>query len=153
MLYSLMHKFSNKQICWSHSHNFCNITVHINIEIITYLILIISVAIIHQLLSSTDLDNIHLLLVKKYSSSLSYSFYLIFNMSLNKGTVPDTWKYTSITSILKKKGSFSEPLNDRLISLTSIPWKIMEIIIFITLYTFFKECIIFKENRNGFCTQ
>ena len=53
----------------------------------------------------------------------------IFNQSLTTGQVPSDWKCANMTPVLKK-GSKKESCNYRPVSLTSVPCKILEHIIF-----------------------
>ena len=53
----------------------------------------------------------------------------IFNQSLTTGQVPGDWKCANVTPVLKK-GSKKEASNYRPVSLTSVPCKILEHIIF-----------------------
>ena len=49
----------------------------------------------------------------------------LYNKSLKEGAVPLDWKNANMTPIFKK-GSKSDPGNYRLVSLTSIPCRVME---------------------------
>lgn len=67
-------------------------------------------------------------LLKNTIAISSKFLYLIFNQSLNTGTLPDDWKKAKIVPIFKA-GRRESPANYRPISLTSVPSKILEHII------------------------
>lgn len=53
----------------------------------------------------------------------------IFEKTLHTKNIPDDWKTANIIALIKK-GDKSKPVNYRPVSLTSVPSKIMEHIIF-----------------------
>ena len=99
--------------------------------------------------SSMGPDNIHSLLLKKCAEPLSHILCYIFNLSMLTGDVPDEWKFSYVTPIYKK-GSRSNPLNYRPISLSSEPCKLHERIIAEPLANFCTENKIVSENQFGF---
>ena len=83
---------------------------------------------------------------------------MIFNSSLNSGTLPRQWRDASIRPIYKK-GKKSLPSNYRPVSLTSISCKIMERIIRKDMGSFLEKMGIITKDQHGFregrscCTQ
>ncbi len=94
-------------------------------------------------------DNLHPLLLKECSSVLAYPFYLLFNQSLRLGVVPSAWKSSLVTPIFKK-GSRTDPLNYRPISLSPIPCKSLERIITKSLHIFINENNLLDNAQFGF---
>ena len=66
--------------------------------------------------------------LKSCAASLAKPLFLLTKESLNSGTLPDLWKKTNVTPVLKKGNKF-QPSNYRLISLTSQVVKLVESII------------------------
>ena len=73
-------------------------------------------------------DNIPPLLLADTVQQLAKPISIIFQKSLEEGTVPDDWKKAIVTPIFKK-GSKQSPNNYRPVSLTCILCKIMETLI------------------------
>ena len=73
-------------------------------------------------------DNIPPLLLADTAQQLAKPISIIFQKSLEEGTVPDDWKKAIVTPIFNK-GSKQSPNNYRPISLTCILCKIMETLI------------------------
>ena len=67
-------------------------------------------------------------LLKEYSEELSPILTIIFNKSLQAGTVPDDWKAANVSAVFKK-GQPYDPANYRPFSLTCLCCKIFEHII------------------------
>ena len=51
---------------------------------------------------SPGIDSIHPRLLKECHLQLSYPLTLLFNKSLQSGTLPDMWKLAKVTPLLKK---------------------------------------------------
>ena len=66
---------------------------------------------------------------KEAAEEIAPLLQFIFNQSLTTGQVPGDWKCANVSHVLKK-GSKKEACNYRPVSLTSVPRKIMEHIIF-----------------------
>ena len=67
--------------------------------------------------------------LKEAAEEIAPFLQFIFNQSLTAGQVPGDWKCANVTPVLKK-GSKKEASNYRPVSLTSVPCKILEHIIF-----------------------
>ena len=74
-------------------------------------------------------DNISCRILKEVADSLSPYLQLVFSKSLKEGNVPNDWLVANISALFKK-GDKSQPVNYRPVSLTSVPCKIMEHVIF-----------------------
>ena len=79
-------------------------------------------------------------LIIELANPISRAYSILFNKSLNTGTIPDEWRYIKVTPIYKK-GAKSEPGNYRPVSLTSATCKLMERII--------KEALEKHLEKNG----
>ena len=99
--------------------------------------------------SSMGPDNLHPVLLKNCSANLAYPLLKIFLHSLNSGFVPAEWKISKVIPIFKK-GSRSDPLNYRPISLTSVVCKCLEKIICREIYNFLDLNNILSEDQYGF---
>ncbi|KFV70615.1 hypothetical protein N307_06238, partial [Dryobates pubescens] len=73
-------------------------------------------------------DGIHPRGLRELADELAKPLFIIFQQSWLTGEVPDDWKLANMVPI-HKKGWKEEPGNDRPVSLTSVPGKIMEQII------------------------
>ena len=70
-------------------------------------------------------DDIHLRVLKEIADVVADPLSIIFEKSWLSGEVPSDWKKGNIPPIFKK-GRKEAPGNYRLVSLTSVPRKIME---------------------------
>ena len=73
-------------------------------------------------------DNIPNKVLKQCAKHLALSMSLIFQLSLDIGTLPEDWRNANISSIFKK-GDRHAAENYRPVSLTSVPCKLLEHII------------------------
>ena len=73
-------------------------------------------------------DGFSSIFLQRYAEHLSLPLAIIFNRSMQSGTIPRQWRDANITPIFKKGGK-GDPGNYRPISLTSVPCRIMESII------------------------
>jgi len=74
-------------------------------------------------------DGISCWVLKEAAEEIAPFLQFIFNQSLRTGQVPGVWKCANVTPVLKK-GSKKKACNYRPVSLTSVPCKILEHIIF-----------------------
>ena len=74
---------------------------------------------------------------------------LIFQQSIDTGTISNDWKHANITAIYKK-GPRTEAANYRPISLTSIPCKLLEHIIFHHIMSHLDNYNILVDYQHGF---
>ncbi len=74
---------------------------------------------------------------------------VIFNMSLESGTVLTAWKTATVTPIFKK-GTKGDPGNYRPVSLTSVPCKILESIIKDKIMDHLLENNLIRDSQHGF---
>ncbi|XP_064316011.1 inositol 1,4,5-trisphosphate receptor-interacting protein-like 1 [Phalacrocorax carbo] len=77
---------------------------------------------------SMGLDEIHPRILRELAEELTKALSIILQPSWSTGEVPDNWKLANVTP-LYKKGWKEDPGNYRLVSLTSVPGKVMEHII------------------------
>uniref|UniRef100_A0A147BJF6 Putative tick transposon n=1 Tax=Ixodes ricinus TaxID=34613 RepID=A0A147BJF6_IXORI len=102
-----------------------------------------------KLSSSAGVDELNSKVLKNTNTLTSKILTLIFTQSLTTGCIPDDWKVGKIVPISKKGDKFS-PLNYRPISLTCIPCKIMEHVIFSKLVSFLEMNKFFYPYQHGF---
>ena len=94
-------------------------------------------------------DNIHPRLLKQCAAPLAHIFCYIFNLSMLTGIIPNEWKLSHITPIFKK-GSRSDPLQYRPVSVPSVPSKCHERLISDVMAPFCLENNIISEHQFGF---
>ena len=114
----------------------------------------ITVDSVRRVLSSLDVnssmgpDGVHPCILK-HCPSLAVPLCLIFERSLRSGVVPPQWKFSEIVPLFKK-GSRSDPLNYRPISLTSVCCKSLEKIVASCLMNFLEEHSLLSRDQFGF---
>ena len=94
-------------------------------------------------------DTISPRILKEAKFELVTPLTLLFNKSLQSGTMPDEWKLANVTPIFKK-GSKSLPSNYRPISLTSVVCKMLETLIRDKLVNHLEENNLLKNTQHGF---
>ena len=82
---------------------------------------------------AAGLDNIPSYFLKEVANEIVPALSLIFQASLNQGTLPDIWKFALVVPMYKK-GNKKDPGNYYPVSLTCICSKIMEHIIYSCLF-------------------
>ena len=94
-------------------------------------------------------DGLHPQLLKSCAASLTAPLFMIFKKSLQERSLPLVWKAALVIPIFKK-GTRHDLVNYRPVSLTSVPCKILERLIFKGLYTFFSDNQILTDEQFGF---
>ncbi len=95
-------------------------------------------------------DGFHPLFLRKTAKAISTPLEIIFNKSLETGTIPDDWKSAKISAIYKNKGSKKTAGNFRPISLTSVVCKVLETIIRNHIMDFMSRNKLFSSKQFGF---
>ena len=94
-------------------------------------------------------DNIPGHILKICANDLSDIFTLLFQNSLDQGVVPQDWKTANVMPLFKK-GDKSKPENYRPISITCIPCKIIEHIVFSSIMKHLDYYDILNDSQHGF---
>ena len=94
-------------------------------------------------------DGISGKIFKNCSGSLSYPLSLLYRLSYNSGIVPQEWKMANVVPVYKK-GSKSSVVNYRPISLLPICGKLLEKLIFNSLYLYLSSNNLITPNQSGF---
>ena len=100
---------------------------------------------------ATGPDGIPAYLLKECSNEIAPILTLIFQCSMQQGSMPDEWKTANIIPIFKK-GDRTITDNYRPVSLTSICSKILEHIIYSSIFCHLNEFNILCEGQHGFQT-
>lgn len=102
-----------------------------------------------KLSSSSGTDNINSKFLKNTKMYSSVILTKLFQQSLNLGTLPEDWKVGKVIPV-HKSGDKSSLSNYRPISLTSIPCKLLEHIIYSHLVAFLNSKSFFTPAQHGF---
>ena len=94
-------------------------------------------------------DNIPARLLKELADSLGPALAILYQASVDTGTVPDIWKSATVAPIFKK-GDRNKPSNYRPISLTVICCKLLEHIIHSSVIRHLESCNILTDFQHGF---
>ena len=94
-------------------------------------------------------DDISARILKEAATELAIPLYIIFNLSLNSGEIPDDWKSAYVVPIFKG-GKTSVVGNYRPVSLTSIACKILERIIKHHIITYLDQEQLLLPSQHGF---
>ena len=94
-----------------------------------------------------DLLPMHVL--KEAATEIAPYLSFIFQQSINTGEVPPDWKHANVVAILKKV-SRSEAANYTSISLTSVPCKLLEHIIYRSIMIHLNSFDILVDAQHGF---
>ncbi|XP_069158382.1 uncharacterized protein [Procambarus clarkii] len=90
------------------------------------------------------LDKVSPWMLKEAAQALRIPPALIFNKSLPKGELPSCWMEANVVPICKK-GDREEPPDNRLVSLRSIPCKVLERITRIRIVVYCGEILVCKQ--------
>ena len=94
-------------------------------------------------------DGLHPRVLKEAAEIIAKPLSIIFNKSIEQGTVPDDWKLAHVTALFKK-GKATSPGNYRPVSLTSVVCKIMESILRDQIMQFLDDNTLLSEHQHGF---
>ena len=94
-------------------------------------------------------DGIPARILKEASEELSLPLVVLFNKSINCGTIPQEWKRANVSPIFKK-GNKNDPENYRPVSLTSILCKILETFIRDAILAHMISAKLFSNCQHGF---
>ena len=98
---------------------------------------------------ATGPDNLSCQFLKCSADKVSPALHLIFQASLLQGKIPSAWKEANVVPLFKK-GDRSLPANYRPVSLTSVPCKIFEHILFSECMGFLEKHSILSDLQHGF---
>jgi len=98
---------------------------------------------------SMGLDGMHPRVMRELADVIAESLSIIFERSWRKGEVPEDWRKASVTPVFKK-GKKEDPGNYRLVSLTSIPGKMMGQIILEVIINQVEEKKAIRGSQQGF---
>ena len=94
-------------------------------------------------------DNLPSYSLKEVAKEISPALSMIFQASLNQGALPDIWKSALIVPVYKK-GSKRDPANYHPVSLTCICSKIMEHVIYSSMYEHLNRYQALRDEQHVF---
>ncbi|CAM2095472.1 unnamed protein product [Caretta caretta] len=94
-------------------------------------------------------DELHPRVLKELVAVIAEPLAIIFENSWRTGEVPDDWKKANVVPIFKK-GKKEDPGNDRPVSLTSVPGKIMEQVLKESILKHLHERKVIRNSQHGF---
>ncbi|CAM5143906.1 unnamed protein product [Eretmochelys imbricata] len=95
-------------------------------------------------------DGIHPRVLKELKCEIVELLTMVCKLSFMSVTVPNDWKIANVTPIFKK-GSRGDPGNYRLVSLTSVPGKLVETIVKNKIVRHLEEHKLLGKSQHGFC--
>ena len=98
---------------------------------------------------ATDPDGIPARLLHEYANHIAPALTKIFQISVNRGTIPDEWRSALIVPVFKK-GDRHQASNYRPVSLTSIACKLLEHIVHSQVMDQYDRHNILSDNQHGF---
>ena len=87
--------------------------------------------------------------IKEVSSEIAPALTLIFQASLDQGTLPEVWRQAIVVPIFKR-GRRTDPCNYRPISLTCIYTKILEYIVYSSISKHLQSYDVLHDAQHGF---
>ncbi len=111
---------------------------------------------VEKLLDSSDPskacgpDKIPTRILKDVAIEIAPILTVIFNKTISTGVVPSSWRKGNIVAVYKGKGRKDQAANYRPISLTSVPCKILEHVIYKHIMDHCKQYNIILDNQHGF---
>ncbi|KFP07012.1 RNA-directed DNA polymerase from mobile element jockey, partial [Calypte anna] len=83
-------------------------------------------------------DGMHPRVLRELAEVIARPLSIIFSKSWVTGEVPEDWRIANVTPVYKK-GKKEDPGNYRPVSLTSIPGKVMEQLVLLTISRHIKD--------------
>ena len=99
--------------------------------------------------SSAGPDGLPPILFKQLKRSLTQPLCILFNLIMQCGYIPSSWKIANVTPVFKK-GVSSDPGNYRPISITSVCCKLFESVIKQELILYISERSLISTDQHGF---
>ncbi|CAM4668918.1 unnamed protein product [Lepidochelys kempii] len=94
-------------------------------------------------------DVLHPRVLKELVNVIAEPLAIIFENSWRSGEVPDDWKKANVVPIFKK-GKKEDPGNNKPVSLTSVPAKIMEQVLKESILKHLEERKVIRNSQHGF---
>jgi len=94
-------------------------------------------------------NGMHPRVLRELADVIAEPLFIIFESSLRAGKVPEDWRKASVIPVFKKDKK-EDPGNCTLVSLTSIPEKVMEQLILEVIIKQVEEKKIISSSQDGF---